>query len=186
MKIGIDIDDTLVNTRELQMIYWKEFVNNNPQEGYNEEIPNSINDFGDKYVQTFWDAYREQLSFSPTFKDNTSTILHKLKNNDFTLCIITSRPDKKYKDLKIRIRKWFEKNNIPIDIIYTDVKDKGLFCKENNIDILIDDSLNQINSAKTNNVKTILFNNVPNYEGLQTDNWTNLYEILIKLKEEQN
>lgn len=186
MRIGIDIDDTLVNTKEKQLIYWKDYVTKNPKEGYTEEIPNTINDFGDEYVQIFWDTYREQLSFSPTFKENASLILHKLKDNNFTLCVITSRPDAKYKDLKIRLKNWFNANDIPIDIIYTDVRNKGLFCKENNIDILLDDSLNQIKSAKENNVKTILFNNIPTYKELQTDNWLDLYNILIKLKEEQN
>lgn len=186
MIIGIDIDDTLVNTKDKQITYWKDYVNKNPKEGYTEEIPNTINDFGDEYVQVFWDTYREQLSFSPTFKENTSTILHKLKGAGFTLCVITSRPDAKYKDLKQRLKDWFYKNNIPIEIIYTDVRNKGEFCKENNIDILIDDSLSQINSAKSNNIKTILFNNISNYEGLQTNNWLDLYDILTKLKEEQN
>ncbi len=184
MKIGIDIDDTLINTREKQLIYWKDYVTKNPKEGYTEEIPNTINDFGDEYVQIFWDTYREQLSFSPTFKENTSTVLHKLKEQGIIPCVITSRPDAKYKDLKIRLTNWFIENDIPIDIIYTDVRNKGLFCKENNIDILIDDSLSQINSAKENKVQTILFNNFKDYKGLQTDNWLDLYDILIKLKEE--
>lgn len=186
MLIGIDIDDTLVNTREKQLIYWADYVTKNPKEGYTKEVPNTINDFGDEYVQVFWDTYREQLSFTPTFKENTSVVLHRLKENNIIPCIITSRPDAKYKNLKLRLKNWLKENNIPIEILYTDVRNKGLFCKENNIDILIDDSLNQIKSAKENNVKAILFNNNPNYEGLQTDNWLDLYDILIKLKEEQN
>lgn len=186
MKIGIDIDDTLVDTKDIQKKYWKEYVTNNPKKGYTEKIPNSINDFGDLYVQDFWDIYRHELSYSPEFKKDTSTILHKLKDNNFTLCVITSRPDAKYKDLKLNLSNWFNSNNIPIDIIYTDVRDKGLFCKENNIDILIDDSLSQMKSAILNNVKAILFNNIPDYEGLQTDNWLDLYNIIISIKEEQN
>jgi len=142
MRIGIDIDDTLVNTKEKQLIYWKDYVTKNPKEGYTEEIPNTINDFGDEYVQIFWDTYREQLSFSPTFKENASLILHKLKDNNFTLCVITSRPDAKYKDLKIRLKNWFNANDIPIDIIYTDVRNKGLFCKENNIDMKLRSCVN--------------------------------------------
>lgn len=186
MTLGIDIDDTLTNTRDIQVIYWKEYVNTYPKEGYTEEIPNTINDFGDEYVQIFWDLYREKLSFTPTFKDNASNILYKLKEQGFKTCVITSRPDEKYENLKERLNNWFKDNNIPIDILYTNVRNKGLFCKENNIDILIDDSMSQINSAKENNVKAILFNNIPNYNGLQTDNWIDLYNIIMKLKEEQN
>lgn len=186
MKIGIDIDDTLVNTRAVQKIYWKEYITKNPKEGYTEEIPNAINKFGDKYVEEFWDTYREKLSFSSTFKENAATILHKLKEKGFILCVVTARPDDKYTDLEKRLANWFSGNDIPIDIIYTNVKNKGQFCKDKHIDVLIDDGLNHITSAQENNVEAILFNNISNYKGLQADNWIDLYNILIKLQEEHN
>lgn len=65
MKIGIDIDDTITDTRSLQIKYWKDYIKNYPNESYTENLPDSINGFSDSYVQIFWDIYREQLFDAP-------------------------------------------------------------------------------------------------------------------------
>lgn len=179
MKIGIDIDDTITDTRSLQLVYWREYVLNNPKENYNENLPVTINDFDDLYVQKFWDLYREPL-FNAPIKSGVDIVSKKLKEDGHTLCIITSRPDYKYKDLKSRIKKFMKSNNVHIDIIYTDIRNKGKFCFENNFDLFIDDSINHVKAVKEYGIKAILFNKNTNYEGVQTDNWLDLYEIIKK------
>ena len=144
MLIGIDIDVTLINTKEKQLIYWEEYVTKNPKEGYTKELPSTINYFDDKYINIFWDTYRKHLAFEPSFKDNVSEILHKLKKEGFKFCIVTARREEKCPNIKNKIKNWFKENNIPSDIIHTDVDNKGLFCKENNIDIFIDDDIKNI------------------------------------------
>lgn len=177
MTIGIDIDDTLTNTKELQQSYWEEYVTNNPNEEYTNEIPKNINSFGYKYIEDFWDIYREKL-FYPSFKENTSLILEKLKNDGYNLCVITSRPDYKYKDLHKRLEIWFKENNIPIETIYTNIKNKGHYCKKKKIDLLIDNDIVQIEEANKYNIKTILFSDLELYTGLKTTNWIELYKII--------
>lgn len=185
MKIGIDIDDTLTNTKDIQLLYWQEYVTNHPKKGYDTNLPTTINDFGDEYVQTFWDTYREELSFNPSFKENASLVLNNLKKAGHKLCIITSRPDEKYQNLHQRLKEWFAENNIPIDIIYTNIRDKGSFCKDNNIDLFIDDDLKHIIKANSYNIKTILFNQNNKYDGLQSTNWLELYKIIKKIEKEE-
>lgn len=181
MKIGIDIDDTLTNTKDLQIEKWKEYITKNPNPNYTSNIPDNINSFDDEYISNFWDTYREYLSFNPTFKENANIITKKLQEEGYELCIITSRPDHKYKNLKDRLKKWFQENDIHINTIYTDIRNKGQFCKDNNISILVDDSLNHIKEANELNVIGILFNNKNNYDGLQTNNWNELYEMIKKI-----
>lgn len=180
MKIGIDIDDTLTNTKEVQKEKWLIFIKEHPNKNYTKKLPSNINGFEDKYIQLFWDTYREDLSFSCSFKKNTSLILNKLKKKH-TLCIITSRPNEKYKNLKPRLKEWFKLNNIPIDEIYTDIRDKATFCKNNHIDLLIDDDLKHCNEANKLNIKTILFNKNSKYQGYQTTSWLKVYEIVNKI-----
>lgn len=184
MTIGIDIDDTLTNTRENQEKYWQEYIKKYPKDGYTSELPLTINDFGDEYIQLFWDEYREELSFKSSYKENAATILKKLKDEGYNLCVVTARRVSKCPDLHNKIKKAFQENNIPIDTIYSDTTDKGLFCKEHGIDILIDDCLNHINSATNNNVVGILFNKADSYSGYQTTNWLEIYNIITKIKEE--
>ena len=107
MRIGIDIDDTLTNTIELQKSFWQEYHHNHPNDDYTDEIPKNINTFGFKYIEDYWDIYREEL-FYPEFKENASLITNKLKKDGHELCVITSRPDYKYKDLHKRLEKWFK------------------------------------------------------------------------------
>ena len=185
MKIGLDIDDTLTNTKEQQIIYWQEYVTNHPKKGYDTNLPTTINDFGDEYVQTFWDTYREELSFNPSFKVNAAKIITKLRKEGHIICIVTSRPDEKYQNLHQRLKEWFAENNIPIDIIYTNIRDKGSFCKDNNIDLFIDDDLKHIIKANSYNIKTILFNQNNKYDGLQSTNWLELYKIIKKIEKEE-
>lgn len=179
MKIGIDIDDTLTNTKELQASYWIEYHHNNPNKDYTDEIPKNINTFGFKYIEDYWDIYREQL-FYPTFKENTSNILNKLLEDGHELCVITSRPDYKYKDLHKRLDEWFIKNNIPIDTKYTNIKNKGHYCKKKNIDLLIDNDIAQIEEANKYKIKTILFGDLKDYTGTKASNWLEVYEIIKK------
>ncbi len=178
MKIGIDIDDTLTNTKDIQLLYWQEYVTNHPKKGYDTNLPSTINDFGDEYVQNFWDTYREELSFYSSFKENASLVLNNLKKAGHKLCIITSRPDEKYQNLHQRLKEWFAENNIPIDIIYTNIRDKESFCKDNNIDLFIDDDLKHIIKANSYNIKTILFNQNNKYDGLQSTNWLEIENII--------
>ena len=69
MKIAIDIDDTLTNTKQQQIKLWKKYYNNNPHKDYSEKLPQNINEWGDKYIEDFWDTYRELLSFNSSYKD---------------------------------------------------------------------------------------------------------------------
>ena len=180
MKIGIDIDDTLVNTREQQIIYWKQYYNNNPKVGYTEELPPQINDFDDLYVQDFWDEYRIPLSFETTFKENLSVILHKLVEEGHDLQIITSRPDEKYGDLKGKLSNWFKEHDIPIFRYNTNIREKAKFAKVNSFDLIIDDSIRECNKAKELGLKAILFNHNDTYDGFQTTDWNKVYEYIKK------
>lgn len=182
MNIGIDIDDTLIKTREYQNIYWREFIKNYPHDKYTEDLPDNINTFGDPYIDKFWDIYRESLFNSP-FKENTSEILHQLKKDGFNLYIVTARRKEKYAGLEDKIIKTFIENDIPYDGILTDAKDKGKCMEEHDISLLIDDEIYNCESAIKYGKKAILFNDKKEYKGLQTTNWLDLYKMITDLKD---
>lgn len=181
MKIGIDIDDTLVNTKEKQIMLWKEYYQKNPNTKYTKELPQNINDFGDEYIDSFWEIYREEL-LKVTYKKDCSETLNKLTNDGYKLCIVTSRPKEKYNNLIEQTLKDFEINKIPIQEIHTNIKNKALFCKNNKIDILIDDSIKHCENALKEGITAILFNNNSNYRGYQTNNWKKVYSIIKNIK----
>ena len=45
-EIGLDLDDTLIDTNEKIKIYWKEYYKKHPNKEYTEEVPYNINFFG--------------------------------------------------------------------------------------------------------------------------------------------
>ena len=181
MRIGVDIDDTLINTKEVQLTKWIEYTTNNPHPRYNHELPANINHFGDPYIDRFWDEYREVLSFSPSFKEGAVEALMHLRSLGNEVVIITSRPQEKYQDLVERIYNMCRNSGLQVDDIATDVFDKGAYCKEHNIDIFIDDDIRHISSANKYEVYTILFNEDPNYIGLQLTDWGSVDKLLTKI-----
>ena len=182
MKIAIDIDDTLTNTRDTQKRLWKEYITTNPNPNYTEELPHNINEFdAGEYIGTFWDLNREKLSFESSYKKDASDIIEKLKKDGHDLSIVTSRPDERYTNLKEKIKKALKENNIKIETIHTNARDKGYYCKEHNFDLLIDDNIKQIESAISHGLKAILFNENKSYQGLQTTTWKELYNIIKEL-----
>lgn len=181
MNIGVDIDDTLTKTRESQIIFWREYIKDYPNENYTEVLPDNINTFGDEYIDAFWDCYREKLFASP-FKEDASEVLQKLKKDGFNIYIITARRKEKYPHLEEMIMKNFKENNIPYDKILTDAKDKGKCMSENNVSILIDDEIFNCEDAIKYGKKAILFNDRVKYDGLKVNNWLDLYDLISTLK----
>ena len=180
MRIGVDIDDTLINTKEVQLTKWIEYTTNNPHPSYNHILPENINHFGDPYIDRFWDQYREVLSFGPAFKDGAVEALMHLRYLGNEVVIITSRPQAKYENLVERIYNMCRKSGLQVDDIATDVFDKGAYCAENKIDVFIDDDIRHIGSANKYDIYTILFNEDPKYLGLQLTDWSSIDKLLTK------
>lgn len=182
MNIGIDIDDTLIKTREYQIVYWKEYISEHPNPQFTEELPSNINSFGDPHIDLFWDLYRARL-FDAPFKEHTSEIINKLKQEGFNVYIITARKREKYPNLEEKIGATLKDANIPYDKILTNAFDKGKCMVENNVDILIDDEIFNCESAIKYGKKAILFREPCDYQGLRCNSWLELYDILNNLKE---
>ena len=180
MIIGVDIDDTLISTRELQVIKWREYIRRYPNPNYNEILPPNINHFGDPYIDRFWDEYREEL-FGTELKPGAAEALMHLRSLGNMVEIITSRPKSKYDNLEERIYNLCRDNGLMVDGIATDIGDKALYCKSFKIDILIDDDIRHIMAANKEEIYTILFNEDPRYFGMQLTNWSSIDKILTKV-----
>ena len=147
MIIGIDIDDTICNTKELQRIYWKEYFNNNKCSEFSEELPMEVNYFNIPYIDEFWNTYRFKL-FNPSIKEDVVNVINEFRELGFKFVIVTSRPPEVYDDLNGKIKKWLDSENLYVDDIFTGVRDKGQFILDNNIDILIDDDIRHVSRAR--------------------------------------
>ncbi len=177
MKIGLDLDDTLINTKEKIKIYWKDYYKKYPNKEYSEKVPYNINFFGYKYIEDFWNIYREDL-FYADIKENASIIIKKLQDEGHFIGLITSRPKEKYNNLINRIKDMLKKENIILNEINTDIKNKADFLKNSDYDLLIDDSIVHIENVLKTGKKAILFNEYENSNIKQTTSWLELYKII--------
>lgn len=124
MKIGIDIDDTITDTRSCVFSYKKiAYPNRNPLE----MLPSNL-------FNEFMSKYEEEIHRNVKLKENVVESMQRLHSAN-EIIIITSR-DSKSEDIT---KEYLLKNNIPYDAIYFNVNEKGALAKRLGIDIFIDD-----------------------------------------------
>ncbi len=150
MNIGIDIDNTICNTEEIINKYQNIFIKENNIS--KEELWNNNNyrlDFLEKYLKII---YKEV-----SIKEHAKEVINKLSKNN-KIYLITARSNNYFinntEELTIN---YFNNNKIHIDDLIINAKDKVDACIDNNIDIMIEDSVYNYNKLINNDINTILF-----------------------------
>ncbi len=180
VKIAVDIDDTLLSTKELEMYYWDIFLQENPDIDPNKEYK-----WGDPELAKFWGEYREKMMFGK-IKDGATDCLDELIKKEYIVDLLSARPMDKYASLKKRLVEYFENNNLHYNHINLGFYSKVEFLKEHNYDLLIDNDLRHIEEANLVGISTILFGPFnPNCSGYQTDNWNEVPSIIEKILEDR-
>ena len=193
MKIGIDIDGVLNSQYNFCIEYGSKFCNelgNYKIENINVFDTTDMFLWSEEIAHQFWNKYREYLVSILPAKSFASEVIHKLKNENNEIYIITARKNydewfseklqDKVEDITIQ---WLEYNNIYYDKIIFDVKNKGEFCKNNNIDFMIEDDPKNLRNL-IGNTNVIVFD----YPYNRHEEFNNIirayswYDIYYKIK----
>lgn len=191
MNIGIDIDGVLTNDDDYILACTSKFCFENNMEGivepykyeydklnWNEEI---LNNYRSKY-------YDEYLHNEPIRKF-ASEVIEKLKEDGHNIYIITAR----YKTcdntedseiMREKTRNWLIQNKIKYDKLIFENVPKIKALKENNIDLMIEDSPITIQAIK-NVVKNIFCFDTRYNQEIKFDNLTRVfswYDIYREIK----
>lgn len=154
MRIGIDIDGILNNQYTFCLEYGSKFCKEIGK--YKIENPNALDTtdmflWGENTAHQFWNKYREELVIKLPAKTFASEVIQMLKKEKNEIYIITARKniDEWYpKDMQGKVeeitKSCLKENHIFYDKIFFDVQEKGEFCKNNQVDIMIDDDPNNI------------------------------------------
>lgn len=158
MKIAVDIDDTLniVERAELAGAYIAR-----------KNLPFRI---ADKYSNMFVNVYDWDLSDVLAFmrdggvsafteakaRTGAREALSRWKETGHEIIILTARQKDWFGNPVTVSRDWLEKRKIPYDAIVAERWDKGLYCKEHGISILIDDNPDILREAETLGVTGVL------------------------------
>lgn len=138
---------------------------------------NKLYDFYEKYLAEMMSKY--------TLKNNVVEVINRLREKGHKIVIITAR-GRTIKEGLIEVTKaYFEKNNIIVDNIVFRCGDKSEACIENNVDLMIDDSIKVLNILKNNGIETLLFKSIVN-KNLETDlvvvdNWLDLETYIYNI-----
>ena len=170
MTIGIDVDDTITKTTEtLNSLPWmtKDFFD----KAIND--PSSIPDFNQKLNIIF--------SNLKTF-DNAIEVINSWKNSGKKVVVITARGSLGLDALVSITRDYFKANKIDVDDIIFYQEKKGEACKNNGVDIFIDDNEKVLDEVKSKGIKTIRFCSkkvLSNHKVLHS--WLELKEYIARL-----
>lgn len=191
MKIGIDIDDTIVDTYKPMIkyadIYDIEVLGNT---GSNNDLGNIedgrylevLYNWDRKTKFDYFDKYYKKVLEECLVLPDASNMIQKLKSNGNEIYFITARVSRiKDCDTRNLTRKTLDDNNIPYDELITDADDKLKYCLEHNIKFFIDDSYNTCKQLQENGIKAYLMTTKMN-ENLKCENiervsnWKEIYE----------
>lgn len=184
MNIGIDIDDTIVNTYEtlLKLISMKygydynKFINK--KMNYT-EIYNSLNNFNKVNKDLF-----SIMVKSVKLKDNVIEVLNKLKKDGHKIIFITARNYGDYDDPYGVTLEYLNKNNIPYDKIIVNMEKKDKVCIDEKIDLFIDDNTKHCRDVSNVGIKTLQFDALFNEninEFPKVYSWNQVYDIVNRL-----
>lgn len=172
MKIGIDIDNTIVNNKQVINKYYNEFSGKENGACYT-EMP-------EEKRRKFLDLYLLNIFREVELYDGVKEVFDYLNNQKHQIYIITRRGYQEHEDTEKITIEYLKKHNLKYHEIYFEVLQKGKLCRKLDVPILIDDHDFNLYDALKNGVTAIKFGGTINGDFYNFDNWN---DLLIFLKE---
>lgn len=183
MRIGIDIDDTISNTYEVQFNLAQYFtIHHLKRDGAIQQLDNLQTHFYTKYLhdwtsseeEQFFDCYYTDILEKIEPKMFAIDIIKQLKEQGNEIYLVTARFNWKQVDADEITKKWLNKYQLPYDALITHATDKATIVKENHIDMFLDDSFANCQQIAKLNVETYLMDSRVN-RALEDPNITRVY-----------
>ena len=196
MNIGVDIDNVISkfdeNLLEEYIKHDKTLRNKgiiNPDAKY---IRDGMFDWSDEEENEFYFENIDEIASRFEIVDEVDKYLKALKEGGHRIYIISGRDNGEYKNPHKLTKEWLAKNNIVYDELFlTDAfkhSEKARICKEKEIDIMIDDSLNVCKECSNIGVKALLFDSeynrkVQTFQRVKT--WREIFEFIRNYQKEE-
>lgn len=171
MRIGIDLDDTICRTTEM--------VNKKLDEYSKNKKLNPLDIMNDEYLKDeFFEEKVEEIYREVEIKRNVYHVLKRLRSRGNSIYVITARRNTSFYNVVDIIEEWLYNNNIVVDGIFVDAYGEGKVqvCKDNNIDLMIDDDPYNYKMMMSHGIKCLLFDDREKYD-LKDDYFTNWLAI---------
>lgn len=174
MRIGLDLDDTIFNTKEQYKKYQQIYLEKNKitEEQLWKERKHRVDYISNNLSLIFSDI---------KIKKDAIKVIKKLKENGHKIYIITARSKEYRESIYNFTKKSLDDNKIPYDELLLTEKYKLKSCQKNNIDLMIDNSIDIYNELN-GKIDILLFdehNKYPNIKN-RVNNWQDIYNLLIR------
>ena len=189
-RIGIDIDDTIIDTSS-SIKQFVEKYSNNYKDGHilMEREANIIRGFFDHEViiQFFLD-HGKDISRNAKLRKHAKEVIEELKKEGHEIIFITARSNEYFTNAKEFCENFLNQNNILFDKVITGKTFKIKACQEENIDIMIDDGVDTCADLNKAGIKALLYttpiNKKRNVISPRVNSWEEVYkEVKLYLKE---
>ena len=187
MKIGIDLDGVVIDSettfRTYEEIFDIDTVKGNNLINREEPKFQARYNWTEEQKQEFIEKYFLTVSKESNLMSGFIGVYNLLKKQGHEFVVITARGGfvKEMKDDAIRL---LEENNITFDKYYWKIDDKLEVCKNENVDIMIDDDWRIIKNLAANNIKTLYFRDTnlvkleENEDIEEVNNWGDIYRYI--------
>lgn len=166
MRIGIDIDDTMTFIKDdllkAAIEYDKSLGNDGTFLNDDYYIGKRFNWNKDEY-NYFMGEVRKEVVCNAKLRHGLLSCLNQLIEEGNEIIIITARSNIYYKEPLKMTLDWLKKEQIPYQKMIINAKNKAKYCKEENIDIFLDDDVDNCIKVNEAGIKTYIMDNIDNY-----------------------
>ena len=192
MRIGIDLDGVVFDSEKEFRVYSELFDMIDLKQ--NSKTDNRKLKFQDRFQWTqketedFLKKYHKQIIEESNFMPGVKRILKLLKEEGNSLILITARGGINKDMIKITEERLKENGMDIFDKYYWATENKEEVCKEENIDIMIDDFFIYCESIANSKIKTIYLKDAPSYDLEENKyikvlyNWGEIYRYIKEME----
>ena len=181
MRIGIDIDDTICYSIENMLPYICMWYGLDYEIEKSKRLPYDYYHKFPNYYDFAIKHYEKVMPFAK-LKENADFYINRLYDLGHDIIFITARSDFGFNEPYKISSQYLNKNNFCYDKLIVGAKDKGRVCKEEKIDLFIDDNLKNCDNVLKENIEVWLFDNYFNRDDNRFDrvyNWKDVYNRII-------
>ena len=183
MIIGIDIDDTITNSSKVIKRYLMKYLGHDVVKNNFRGIMrgNYVNDV----LETFYSKYGIEMGNAIRVKKDAAEVINRLHDEGHKIVIVTARSNNFYGNAQEFCINYLNENGIKYDKLFTAQIYKSKLCIDENIDLMIDDSIDTVEEIKALGKKSILFTSALNKnEKCNTkrlNSWKEVYNYIQKI-----
>ncbi|HPF83492.1 MAG TPA: hypothetical protein PLV83_04960 [Bacilli bacterium] len=190
MRIAIDIDDTLTEVKDKILREGLEYAHSLGKivsqdyphvKGYNNDgrAFKKMFNFNDKELKYFLGPLQEKITNNAKPRKNAVEIIKKLKDDGNEIIILTARDNEFHKNPYKMSKDWLDKNEFVYDKLIVNARNKKKICKQEKIDLLIDDNL--FNCLEVKEITQVIRISKDNSNDILTfSNWDDIYNYINK------